>query len=80
MVKMESLLSIWIENQNQRRMPLSKMMIPNKDRSIFNDVLKNTSSSSIENLAKFEASQGRLKRLVAFKEKSASADIGAQIN
>ena len=50
MVKMEALLSIWIENQNQLRMLLSKMMIQNKARSIFNDIRKTKQLSNSENL------------------------------
>jgi len=85
MVKMESLLSIWIENQNQRRMPLSKMIIQNKALSIFNDIKKNSPSSSGKNLEKFKASQGWFERFksraklhnVVLKGEAASADIAA---
>jgi len=85
MVKMESHLAIWIENQNQRRMPLSKMVIQNKALSIFNDIRKNSPSSSSENLEIFEASQGWFERFkkranlhnVVLKGGSASADVSA---
>lgn len=85
LVQMESLLSIWIENQNQRRMPLSKMVIQSKAVSIFNEIQKNLPSSSSEDLEKFEASQGWFERFktrtnlhnVALKGESASADVAA---
>lgn len=82
MVKMESLLTIWIETQNQQRMPLSKMVIQNKALSLYSALKDSFPSTSHE---QFEASQGWFERFksranlhnVSLKGESASADISA---
>lgn len=88
MVKMESILCMWIEDQNQRRMPLSQMLIQNKALSIFNDLKNNSASTSGEIFEEFEASRGWFSRFktranlhnVALKGEAASADISAANN
>ena len=40
MVKMEKLLLIWIEDQTQRSMPLSQMLIQEKALHLYNDLKK----------------------------------------
>ena len=91
MIQMESLLSIWIENQVAHRIPLSKMVIQAKAKSLFNDIKSkavsndNASGSNTELNETFEASQGWFERFkvranlhsIALKGEAASADIAA---
>lgn len=87
MVKMESRLTIWIQEQNYRRMPLSKMLIKTKAKLIF-DSLKlqepNTSAAANDDLS-FEASDGWFARFksranlhnLSLKGEAASSDSTA---
>ncbi|XP_059217556.1 tigger transposable element-derived protein 1-like [Stomoxys calcitrans] len=85
MEKMESLLSVWIEDQNQRRMPLSQMVIQKKALSLFNDLKENYPLSSAEIFEEFEASRGWFDPFknranlhnIALKGEVASADNAA---
>lgn len=91
MIKMESLLSIWIENQVAQRIPLSKMVIQTKAKSLFDDIKSkavsndNASGSNTDKNETFEASQGWFERFkvranlhsIALKGEAASADITA---
>lgn len=91
MIKMESLLSIWIENQVAHRIPLSKMVIQTKAKSLFDDI-KSKAAVSNDNASgnkdkneTFEASQGWFERFkvranlhsITLKGEAASADITA---
>ncbi|UYV77412.1 CENPBD1 [Cordylochernes scorpioides] len=88
MIKMESLLSIWIENQVAERIPLSKMVIQKKARSLFDDikgkVVSDDNANGSENET-FESSQGWFERFkvranlhsITLKGEAASADITA---
>ncbi|XP_037825416.1 tigger transposable element-derived protein 1-like [Lucilia sericata] len=67
MEKMESLLNIWIEDQNQRRMSLSQMVIQKKALTLFEDLKEDYPLSSAESAEEFNASRGE----------SASADTSA---
>lgn len=91
MIKMENLLSIWIENQVAQKIPLSKMVIQTKAKSLFEDLKKkaassdNASCSATDTKEKFEASQGWFERFkiranlhsISLKGEAASADITA---
>ena len=48
MITLESLLSIWIEKQVAHRIPLSKMVIQSKAKSLFDD-LKSKAAVSNDN-------------------------------
>ena len=48
-IKIESLLSIWIEKQVAHRIPLSKMVIQAKAKSLFNE-LKSKAAASVKNV------------------------------
>uniref|UniRef100_A0A1A9X0E4 DDE-1 domain-containing protein n=1 Tax=Glossina brevipalpis TaxID=37001 RepID=A0A1A9X0E4_9MUSC len=68
MIKMESLLSIWIENQVAHRIPLSKMVIQTKAKSLFDDI-KSKAAVSNDNASEksapgFKASNDRLTLLL----------------
>lgn len=82
MEKMEHLLSVWVEDMNQRRMPLSQAVIMVKAKSLFDDIKKKEEEfSTIE----FKASRGwfdRFKRRsnlhsLRLQGESASADMEA---
>ena len=85
MEKMESLLNIWIEDQNQRRMPLSQMVIQKKALILFENLKEDYPLSSAENAEEFDASRGWFDRFkirgnlhsIALKGESASADTSA---
>jgi len=88
MTKMESLLSIWIENLVGQKMPLSKIAIQTKAKSLFEDIKiklnrnESSSSSGTEKDENFEASNGWFERFkvrgnlhnIAFTGEAASAD------
>uniref|UniRef100_A0A1A9X369 HTH CENPB-type domain-containing protein n=1 Tax=Glossina brevipalpis TaxID=37001 RepID=A0A1A9X369_9MUSC len=91
MIKMESLLSIWIENQVAHRIPLSKMIIKTKAKSLFDDikskatVSNDNASGSKDKNETFEGSQGWFERFkvranlhsIGLKGEAARADITA---
>ncbi|XP_037809653.1 tigger transposable element-derived protein 1-like [Lucilia sericata] len=85
MEKMESLLNIWIEDQNQRRMPLSQMVIQKKALTLFEDLKEDYPLSSSESAEEFDASRDWFDRFkirgnlhsIALKGESASADTSA---
>jgi hypothetical protein len=59
---MESLLTIWIEHQVSQRIPLSKLIIQTKAKSLYDDIKKNSLIDDQDNLQSlsetFEASNG----------------------
>lgn len=61
MENMEKMLCLWIQDQNQRRMPVSLNIVQFKAKSLFNNPKKENSieSHNIE----FNASRGSFKRL-----------------
>lgn len=67
--EMERLLVIWIEDQHQRRIPLSLLLIQEKARSLFSDVKQRLgeSSTSVDEPQTFTASHGWFSR---FKERA----------
>ncbi|XP_072270768.1 tigger transposable element-derived protein 1-like [Pyxicephalus adspersus] len=84
-IEMERLLIIWIEEQNQRNMPISLSLVQEKARSLFNDLKAAGTASEGDFNEEFVASRGWFQR---FKEradlhdirthgKSASADLQA---
>lgn len=94
MIKMESLLSIWIEHQVAQSIPLSKMVIQMKAKSLFDDIKSkevsnnNASGADAEKNETFEASQGWFERFktranlhsISLKGEAASADMTAANN
>ena len=48
--EMEKLLAIWLEDQQQRRIPLSLMLIQEKAKSIFEDVKAKARESAAEQM------------------------------
>ncbi|XP_054426242.1 tigger transposable element-derived protein 1-like [Pteronotus mesoamericanus] len=64
MESMERLLRVWLEDQNQRNMPLSVAMIQEKAKSLFDDLQHEQGESSQKE--KFSASKGWF---VRFKER-----------
>uniref|UniRef100_A0AAQ5X1R0 HTH CENPB-type domain-containing protein n=1 Tax=Amphiprion ocellaris TaxID=80972 RepID=A0AAQ5X1R0_AMPOC len=78
--EMEKLLTIWLEDQQQRRIPLSLMLIQEKAKSIFEDVKAKAGESAAEET--FSASHGWFSRFkkranlhhVAVSGEAASAD------
>lgn len=64
MIKMESLLSVWIENHVVHRIILSKMVIQTKAKSLFDDIKSKTvvsrdnASGSKNHNEIFKSSQG----------------------
>ena len=56
--EMEKLLAIWLEDQRQRRIPLSLMLIQEKALTIFEDVKAKAGESAAEET--FSASMGGL--------------------
>lgn len=86
-VEMERLLTIWIEDQNQRNIPISLTFVQEKARSLFND-LKAAHPREDDCNEEFGASRGWFNR---FKERAnlhsirvqgeaASADVSAANN
>ncbi|XP_068204619.1 tigger transposable element-derived protein 1-like [Palaemon carinicauda] len=77
---MEKLLTIWLEDQQQRRIPLSLMLIQEKAKSIFEDVKAKAGESAAEET--FSASHGWFSRFkkranlhhVSVSGEAASAD------
>lgn len=88
LVKMESLLSIWIEKQNHDQVPLTKSIIQEKAKKLYEDIEKKSCSNNLEHgiaderQPKFLASQGWFERFkarynlhnVKLKGEAASAD------
>ena len=82
MVRMESLLTLWIQEQNYRRMPLSKILVKEKAKSIFYSLRLQEPSTSINDDFKFEASNGWFDRFrnranlhnLSFRGEAASCD------
>ncbi|XP_068246736.1 tigger transposable element-derived protein 1-like [Palaemon carinicauda] len=78
--EMEKLLTIWLEDQQQRRIPLSLMLIQEKAKSIFADVKAKAGESAAEET--FSASHGWFSRFkkranlhhVSVSGEAASAD------
>jgi hypothetical protein len=89
MVRMESLLSIWIESIIAQRIPLSKMVIQAKAKSLFEDLKTKTLASDdgegCSSNETFEASNGWFERFksranlhnISLKGEAASADMPA---
>ena len=86
--RMESLLLIWIEDKNQRRLPLSQLIITNKAKSLFETLKSIPDNNPGPSSIKFEASRGWFQRFkaraelhnVALKGEAASADVlGAKL-
>lgn len=91
MIKMESLLSIWIQNQIAQKIPLSKMVIQAKAKSLFEDIKSESmcndsvSGSATDKEEHFEASNGWFERYkiranlhsITLKGEAASADTVA---
>ena len=67
MIKMESLVSIWIAKQVAHRVPLSKMIIQAKAKSLFDDLKSKAEISSGSNRNIFNVDETALfwKRLPA---------------
>ncbi|XP_064150425.1 putative CENPB DNA-binding domain-containing protein 1 isoform X1 [Loxodonta africana] len=72
MENMERLLSVWIEDQNQRKVPINVMLIQEKARSLFED-LKREQGEGAESET-FGASRGWFAR---FKARHSLQGIGA---
>lgn len=58
MEKMEKLLGMWIEDNNQRRMPMSQMSIQKKAKSIFENLKRDDVSVESAKDETFQASRG----------------------
>ncbi|XP_059952046.1 putative CENPB DNA-binding domain-containing protein 1 [Mesoplodon densirostris] len=56
MEEMEKLLSVWLQDQHQRRVPLSLMVIQEKAKSLYEDLKRKHSEESED--ASFNASHG----------------------
>ena len=56
MKKMEIFLGIWIEDNNQRRVPMSQMTIQEKAKSIFENLKSGNTDESMEDVP-FQASR-----------------------
>ena len=84
-VKMESLLLIWIEHQTQKSMPLRKMVIQAKAKSIYDDLQEKLPISNKAIYEQFNASGGWFERFkfrgnlhnICLKGEAASADLTA---
>ncbi|XP_072000501.1 tigger transposable element-derived protein 1-like [Engystomops pustulosus] len=73
-IEMERLLIIWIEDQNQRNMPISLSLVQEKARSLYND-LKETRTEGEDCSEDFVASKGWFNR---FKERAHLHNIKVQ--
>lgn len=85
--KMEKLLTYWIEDQNNRDMPLSQAVIMEKARGLFEELEKQNSdeSSTSSSVETFAASRGWFEKFkvranihnIKICGEAASADVGA---
>ena len=61
-VEMERLLMIWLEDQNQRHIPVSLALVQEKARCLFNDIKARRIASGVECNEDFNASRGWFNR------------------
>jgi hypothetical protein len=85
MIKMETLLIVWIENQVSRRIPLSKMVIQAKAKDLFDYIKSNVAEFCDCQDESFQTSNGWFEKFkiranihsIHLKGEAASADIVA---
>uniref|UniRef100_K7F1A6 HTH CENPB-type domain-containing protein n=1 Tax=Pelodiscus sinensis TaxID=13735 RepID=K7F1A6_PELSI len=84
-IEMERLLTIWIEDQNQRNLPISLSLVQEKARSLFNDLKATHTASEGDFNEEFVASKGWFNRFkkranlhnIKVQGEAASADVSA---
>nr|XP_014424896.1 tigger transposable element-derived protein 1-like [Pelodiscus sinensis] len=84
-IEMERLLTIWIEDQNQRNLPISLSLVQEKARSLFNDLKATRTASKGDCNEEFVASKGWFNRFkkrtnlhnIKVQGEAASADVSA---
>ncbi|XP_072263547.1 tigger transposable element-derived protein 1-like [Pyxicephalus adspersus] len=84
-IEMERLLMFWIEDQNQRNMPISLSSVQEKARSLFNDLKAARTASEGECNEEFMASKGWFQRFkgradlhnITIQGEAPSADLQA---
>lgn len=74
-IEMEKLLTIWIEDQNQRNIPISLSLVQEKARSLFNDLKAARTASEGDCNEEFVASKGWFNR---FKKRTNLYNLKAQ--